>query len=164
MELDALVPSTILLVDHALARTFYKGAIGTIEVTGDPDPEIFGALQPGTEADNDDKDRADDANAVATEVAIPTGAFDPNNADNAFDPLRLTIKVGTTVRWTNDDAIPHTVTSGTSDGIAGATDGLFDSGSLNLGDTFTYTFTEVGEFPYFCLPHPWMIGTVTVTE
>lgn len=41
VEIDALVPSTIILVDHALVRTFYKGAIGTIEITGDSNPEIF---------------------------------------------------------------------------------------------------------------------------
>ncbi|MDH3190082.1 MAG: cytochrome c, partial [Acidimicrobiia bacterium] len=40
-EIDALVPSTIILVDHALVRTFYKGAIGTIEITGDNNLEIF---------------------------------------------------------------------------------------------------------------------------
>ena len=72
--------------------------------------------------------------------------------------------VGTTVRWTNNDAIAHTVTSGISDGSVGTADGIFDSSFLNDGDTFVYTFEEVGEFPYFCTPHPWMIGTVTVTE
>ncbi|MDX1467936.1 MAG: c-type cytochrome [Acidimicrobiia bacterium] len=43
VELDALVPSTVILVDHALVRTFYKGAIGLIVITGDSDSEIFGA-------------------------------------------------------------------------------------------------------------------------
>ncbi|MCH7668997.1 MAG: multicopper oxidase domain-containing protein [Acidobacteria bacterium] len=164
VEIDALVPSTIILVDHALARTFYKGAIGTIEITGDATPELFGVLQPDAETTNDDSDSADDANPAGTEVAILEGAFDPNNADNAYNPLHVTVKVGTTIRWTNDDAIPHTVTSGTSDGSTGSSDGRFDSGFLNLGDTFSHTFTDVGEFSYFCLPHPWMIGTVTVTE
>ncbi len=70
--------------------------------------------------------------------------------------------VGTTVVWTNDDAIAHTVTSGTSDGSRGSADGIFDSGFMNTGDTFSYTFDEPGEFPYFCLPHPWMIGKVIV--
>lgn len=49
VELDALVPSTVILVDHALVRTFYKGAIGTIEIIGDDQPELFGipGQQPG---------------------------------------------------------------------------------------------------------------------
>lgn len=42
VEIDALVPSTVILVDHALVRTFYKGAIGLIEITGEVNPEIFG--------------------------------------------------------------------------------------------------------------------------
>jgi plastocyanin len=101
---------------------------------------------------------------VDAEVVIPENAFDPGNADNAYDPLELTVEVGTTVRWTNRDAIAHTVTSGVSDGTKPNPDGMFDSGFLNEGDSWTYTFTEVGEFPYFCTPHPWMIGKVTVTN
>jgi nitrite reductase (NO-forming) len=160
VELDAIVPSTIILVDHALVRTFYKGAIGTIEITGEQNPEIFGVVGADEATGGDESDDA----VVATEVVIPVGAFDPANAANAYDPLDLTVTVGTTVRWTNNDAIAHTVTSGISDGSVGTADGIFDSSFLNDGDTFVYTFEEVGEFPYFCTPHPWMIGSVTVTE
>jgi plastocyanin len=160
VELDAIVPSTIILVDHALVRTFYKGAIGTIVVSGAQNPEIFGVVGADEATGGDESDDS----VVATEVVIPVGAFDPVNAANAYDPLDLTVTVGTTVRWTNNDAIAHTVTSGTSDGAVGDADGTFDSGFLNEGDTFVYTFEEAGEFPYFCSPHPWMIGTVTVTD
>ena len=163
VEIDALVPSTILLVDHALVRTFYKGALGTIVVSGDAQPEIFTALSGSSGGDADTNDD-DDAVAAGAEVVIPVGAFDPANADNAYDPLELTVEVGTTVRWTNLDGIAHTVTSGTSDGSAGNADGLFDSGFLNAGETFSYTFEAVGEFDYFCTPHPWMQGRVTVVE
>lgn len=48
VEIDALVPSTIILVDHALVRTFYKGAIGTIEMAGDGNAEILWCTWPGT--------------------------------------------------------------------------------------------------------------------
>ena len=166
VELDAIVPSTIILVDHALVRTFYKGAIGTIVVSGDQNPEIFGVLAAGSGVEDHEHDESedDDSAIVNTEVVIPVGAFDPANAANAYDPLDLTIQVGTTVRWTNNDAIAHTVTSGSSDGAVGDADGIFDSSFLNEGETFVYTFEEVGEFPYFCSPHPWMIATVTVTE
>jgi len=63
----------------------------------------------------------------------------------------------------NGDAMIHSVTSGESDGTAGTPDGRFDSGFLEPGDTFTFTFTEAGTYPYFCLPHPFMTGTITVT-
>ena len=162
VEIDALVPSTVILVDHALGRTFYKGAIGTIVISGAANPELFGVLAAGS-GEGGHETGADEPVEVGAEVAIPVGAFDPANADAAYDPLNITIPVGTTVRWTNLDGMSHTVTSGVSDGSAGVADGIFDSGFLVEGDTFTYTFDTPGEFPYYCLPHPWMTGTVTVT-
>ncbi len=161
VELDALVPQTILLVDHALVRTFYKGAVGQIVVSGDVNTEIFG-IAAGESAS--EPEATEPPTAIGAEVTIPANAFDPANTDNAYDPLTLEVSVGTTVRWTNTDAIAHTVTSGASDGATATPDGLFDSGFLNTGDTFTYTFTEAGEYDYYCTPHPWMQGKVIVTE
>ena len=66
----------------------------------------------------------------------------------------LTVQVGTTVTWTNnDEGQMHTVT---------AADGSFDSGFLETGDTFSYTFEDAGEFEYLCTPHPWMRAKVIV--
>ena len=66
VEIDALVPSTIILVDHALVRTFYKGAIGTIVVSGDPQPELFGVVgsAPPPEADDDSSTSAANGEAI----------------------------------------------------------------------------------------------------
>jgi nitrite reductase (NO-forming) len=161
VELDALVPSTIILVDHALVRTFYKGAIGTIVVEGDAQPDLYSVTSPAAPADGTTTTTV--AAEVGAEVVIPVDAFNPANAATAFDPIDLTVPVGTTVRWTNLDSVAHTVTSGTSDGSTGTPDGIFDSPFLDLGDTFTFTFTEPGTYPYYCKPHPWMKGTVTVT-
>ena len=162
VELDAIVPSTIILVDHALVRTFYKGAIGTIVVEGPADSEVFAAG--GETAPPEGQDPGEDEVVSDEQVIITDGAFDPNNAENAYSPREITVTVGTTISWVNNDAIAHTVTSGFSDGTVGEADGLFDSGFMNEGDVFTYTFDEVGEFPYYCIPHPWMTGTVIVTE
>jgi plastocyanin len=74
------------------------------------------------------------------------------------------VTVGTTIRWTNNDSVAHTVTSGASDGLAGTPDGKFDSGFLDAGATWEYTFDEAGVYPYYCIPHPWMRGTLVVTE
>jgi plastocyanin len=77
---------------------------------------------------------------------------------NAYAPNPVQVSVGTTVTWTNDDAQPHTATSGENV----TPDGRFDSGIMAPGDTFEHTFTEAGEYPYFCLLHPNQVGTVSV--
>ena len=79
----------------------------------------------------------------------------------AFMPAELTVPVGTTVVWTNEDSVAHTVTAGTPDSPDTA---LFDSGDMNQGDTFSYTFDEPGSFAYFCTIHPNMTATVIVEE
>ena len=79
--------------------------------------------------------------------------------DTAYQPNPVQVSVGTTVTWTNDDAQPHTVSSGQN----ATPDGTFDSGIMAPGATFEHTFTEAGEFPYFCLLHPNMVGTVSVS-
>jgi plastocyanin len=71
----------------------------------------------------------------------------------AFDPARATIPVGTTVTWTNHDQIAHTATS---------TTGVFSSGNLNQGQSYSYTFTKAGTYPYICIYHPYMKGTIVV--
>ena len=73
----------------------------------------------------------------------------------------LTVQVGDTVVWTQQDGVSHTTTSGTP----GSLDGVWDSGTLRQGESFSVTLTEEGTFPYFCAIHPRsMTATVTVTE
>jgi plastocyanin len=74
----------------------------------------------------------------------------------AFSPGALTVKVGTTVTWTNKDSDAHTVTSQGSGG-------LLQSKALATGETYSYTFTTAGTFSYLCTIHPFMTATVTVT-
>jgi amicyanin len=73
----------------------------------------------------------------------------------AFQPANVQVTVGTTVTWTNNDTAPHTVTF--RDGS------LTSSGILRQGDTYSYTFTKVGTFSYYCAVHTYMIGEVIVT-
>tara|TARA_B100000029_G_scaffold249474_1_gene246369 strand:+ start:11 stop:619 length:609 start_codon:yes stop_codon:yes gene_type:complete len=94
-------------------------------------------------------------------VSIPSGAGAPGceETNECYIPAELTISSGTTVIWENVDAAAHLATSGTPDG---GPDGTFDSGMIMGGDSFEFEFTEKGEFPYYCIVHPWMVGTVTV--
>lgn len=71
----------------------------------------------------------------------------------AFSPSTLTVKAGTTVKWTNKDGIAHTVTSDT---------GIFNSGNLNSNLTFSYMFMTTGTFSYHCSIHPSMTAKVIV--
>jgi len=74
-------------------------------------------------------------------------------ANFTFGPVLLKVRVGQTVTWTNDDDIPHTVT---------ANDHAFKSKVLDTGERFSFTFTRVGLFPYFCSLHPHMTGKIIV--
>jgi plastocyanin len=71
----------------------------------------------------------------------------------AFNPSSVTIDVGDTVTWTNNDGLPHTVT---------ADDTSFDSGVIAGGATFPQTFPSAGTVNYHCTIHPTMTGTVVV--
>ena len=75
-----------------------------------------------------------------------------------FMPPRLTVDAGAAVTWTNEEDSLHTVTSGTPD----ARTGLFDSGEFDTGETFVYTFADVGTYAFFCDRHEFMRGEVTV--
>ena len=82
--------------------------------------------------------------------------------EGCFIPSTVTIDMGGEVTWVNDDAAAHTVTSGVL--ADGGPDGVFDSGLLSPETSFSHKFEEVGEYPYFCLVHPWMEGLVIVQE
>jgi plastocyanin len=71
----------------------------------------------------------------------------------AYQPAELTVLAGQTVTWKNSGLGPHTVTSDT---------GQFDSGALQAGGSFSYTFSTPGTFDYSCTIHPTMHGKVTV--
>ena len=73
--------------------------------------------------------------------------------DFKFAPAEITVQPGTRVTWTNEDVDSHTVVSD---------DGLFRSGGLDTGDSFSYTFDKPGTYHFTCSVHPKMVGTVIV--
>jgi plastocyanin len=86
--------------------------------------------------------------------AAPVPAQAAVAIDNfTFKAPLVTVKAGTTVTWTNQDDIPHTVVS---------TKGLFKSRVLDTGEHFSFTFAKPGQFGYFCSLHPHMTGTIVV--
>jgi|SRR5579871_2492198 len=93
---------------------------------------------------------------LALASAVPGAAQAANleiKIDNfTFGPQKLSVKVGDTVTWTNDDDIPHTVVSV----------GKFRSKALDTEDKYSFTFTAPGTYEYFCGLHPHMQGSIVV--
>jgi len=99
--------------------------------------------------------------AETSSVDIPQGTSVPGceTTNECFMPSKITINPGDEVTWSNNDSAAHTVTAGSaSDGPSG----FFDSSLFMAGTTFTVQFDNEGDFPYFCMVHPWMQGIVSV--
>jgi len=88
------------------------------------------------------------------DITIALGASSQSNAQ-FYSPTNYTVTVGSTVTWVNQDTVTHTVTEN---------NGLFDSGPLPPGTSFSYTFTQTGSYSYSCAYHPWMVGMIIVTS
>jgi plastocyanin len=104
------------------------------------------------------QDAEADAAPTAPEDAPVTGDAEVDAVNIAFSPEALTVAAGTTVTWTNQDVVRHTVTSGEP----GDPDGTFDEPLDAEGDTVTVTFDEPGTFVYHCDLHRNMTGEVVV--
>ena len=98
-------------------------------------------------------------------VRIPIGAASPSCADDdsCYVPSKITINEGYEVKWINDDSVVHTVTSGSP---SSGHDGFFDSGVIRPHGEFEFTFNgfKTDTYPYYCIAHPWMVGSVTVVD
>ncbi len=129
-------------VSHAFAY-MQKGAMGVFQVEN----ETGGAVTQTTTTSS---------LASGPVVSIPSGAA-MQMSSMYYSPPTITVVLGVnnTVTWVNDDSAPHTVT---------ATDGSFNSGNMDPGQSWTYTFTATGTYNYYCTYHPWMKGTVIVKD
>ena len=142
----------------AISAPYYASAQG---VTGQGGSYATNATMAGAgNATNATATSASGGN-TATSVSIVSGASSLTNT--AYQPNPIQVSKGATVTWTNNDSQPHTVTSGSN----GQPDNKFNSSPnftplLNPGQTFSFTFTEQGQYPYFCMLHPNMVGTVSV--
>ena len=79
--------------------------------------------------------------------------------DGCYTPVNLSVNVGDKIIMTNTDSTGvHSFTSGTVDGFTPSSDGTFDTGILMSGDSFEWTPTVSGEYPYYCMLHAWQVG------
>ena len=90
-------------------------------------------------------------------ISMPNGIG--NSQGLNYAPASVSVAKGGKVTWTNNDPVPHTVTSTSVPSGASS----FDSGNMNANATYTVTFNVDGTYLYKCSYHPWMHGTVIVT-
>ena len=94
---------------------------------------------------------AESAPVSTTKVIIPFGAKD-KDVSEFYIPSVISVNLGETITWTNEDDTEHTVTS--------RTNGIFNSGLFGTNQSFSHQFSIDGTYEYFCQLHPWMTGTV----
>lgn len=186
VELIAWLPMTVVLVDHALARAFDKGAIGQIVITGDANPEIFesfgitGTAAPATPGASTSPGASATPAASASAVPSATPAGSPGTGfqvsivagastfQDADAPDEFAEGESPADYSVNVLIVPlgATVTwTNDEEGVAHtvtAVDGSFDSGIFASGQSFSHTFDTLGEFEYLCSPHPWMRAKIIV--
>jgi len=116
-------------------------------------PGLSGSAMPGVMPDMQSPPAS--ASATAADSPAPQGRTAISISDFKFNPATLTVPVGTTVTWTNQDEEPHTVA---------AKDGPFHSPGMDTHGTYSFTFTAPGSYDHVCSIHPFMTGTVVVTK
>ncbi len=103
-------------------------------------------------------------------VSMPQGSVTPGceKTDECFIPSEVSVDVGGSITWTNDDSALHTVAAGNlkedPNMVGYDYPNGFQSGLINAGDAYTVEDLVEGTYPYFCTVHPWMVGTLYVTE
>ncbi len=118
----------------------------------------IGATTPAAFADHSEV-------SIATGSTVPLGVPGCEETDECYTPSTATVDVGGVVTMTNTDTtVLHTYTSGTVDGFVASSDGTFDSGLLKADESFDWSPDATGEYPYYCLIHVWMQGTIIVQE
>lgn len=162
-ETTIAVIDAATMADPTVFYTNLRTAYAHMAMIANPLAAAISAQFPAQFGDEMAEGQMTDESMAPTAVGETTQEDTTENATiviNAFvfQPSRLAIPVGTTVVWQNQDGADHTVTSGAPD----ARDDRFASPLFNQGEEFSFTFTEAGEFPYFCQRHPSMRGTVVV--
>jgi nitrite reductase (NO-forming) len=160
---DVAITKSISMVDwqtnltKALQKENPNGNVTTLNTTAAPN--INGMNEMGQH--RQEQPLSSQLSSDTNKVSIVKGGTTLGN--KAYEPNPLRIKVGSTVIWTNNDNIIHTVTSGTPN--AANVGEAFDSGLtafITPAKTYSNKFTNTGEFTYFCRVHPTMVGKVVV--
>ena len=162
-------PTQQMNTDAADARAAEAAADAKAEARADAAADARADAAADARAEADAKAAAIQAKATVAanagpqthivETAMGSGAPGCETSNACYLPQDITISTGDTVQWDNVDNAAHTVTGGSpSDGPSG----VFDSSLLMAGLDYSFTFNDAGSYDYFCMVHPWMVGSVTV--
>ena len=130
-----------------LSVVAFAGCDGGATTTTTASPATTGSTTAATSAPGTT------GSTTATTAATGAGGTQVSLKNIAIDPTSVTIKVGDTVTWTNNDGFAHRLVGD---------NGEFDSGDMNGGATFSFTFKTAGTITYHCSIHPEMKGTIIV--
>lgn len=121
-------------------------------VTDQSSEETSASGTTSTDSTNSSSESSTSATSTTSTSETSIGTTKEISMSNfSYDPLEVTVEKGTTVVWVNKDSVPHNVVGDN-----------FTSGTLDPGQSFSFTFTEEGTFEYYCSFHPQMKGTVKV--
>ncbi len=129
-------------IRHVLVLAILLAAAGCSSSNSTPSPSP--TTTTGTGGTTSGSGSSTTVSIVAGSAVLTTTAYAPNP---------VTIKVGDSITWVNNDSIAHTSTSNTS---------VWNTGTIVAGGSAKTTFNTAGSFPYHCAIHPGMVGTVTV--
>lgn len=154
---------------YCIFHTWMVGALNVVDGGAAPAEGAGNATAPSNQSSTGNQSSAGNETSGApitgggtvTAVSIVVGSSVPTNGE-FYDPESVETTVGSMVIWNNDDSALHTVTSGVVENDSPKPDGKFDSGIMDAGDSFSFVFDASGEYPYYCMIHPWMTGQVTV--
>jgi plastocyanin len=135
-----------LTAEYVMSITMILLVLGIISVSAVVTSTVFTSVEAQT--------------GIIMSISIVPGAS--TLTDTAFQPNPTNIKVGDTVRWTNNDNTIHTVIEW-NPSTGGDVEGGFASDILGPGVTFEHTFNQTGTFEYYCNLHPNMVGTIVVS-
>jgi nitrite reductase (NO-forming) len=160
---DVAITKSISMVDwqtnltKALQKENPNGNVTTKNASADPNNNGMNEM----EEHRQEQPLSSQPPSHTNKVSIVKGAT--TLGDEAYSPNPIRIKVGSTVVWTNNDNIIHTVTSGTPNAAnVGEAFGSGLTAFITPAKTYSNKFTNTGEFTYFCRVHPTMIGKIVV--
>jgi plastocyanin len=154
-----MILKIVVIVVSIVAIVLTSVIVGGVIIVGqvlENDPNIRNEIRQWLERGESEQDSQEESPSplpITEEEKVVS--IVANSGSNSYNPNPIEVRVGDMMTWINDDSSPHTVTS--------SNDSTFDSDIMRRGEAFSFTFDNVGEYPYFCTLHPSMVGTVVVT-